>query len=674
MSSINSDIFRISSSIPTVKKRNSKAKLFPRSSSVTISKIRKKNILNNSNNDKINNINFSMINYQNKNNSSLGRREIQSKSERMPINIINDFNNNNINEDINNIKKNIFENIDIFIEDDLMEEEIIEENNKIKSVLNDLIFWDNEHLTDRKDKKNTLIASIQKEKTFYYSKNDIEKKLNKTINKKGQKVNLDKKSNILKLKYKILNSNKKSENKVNKFDIENDPKFKENALLINLKKERKKLEIIQREELKQIYKQLIINKIKKKKYNEVLNNTYHLLDKARTEYNLSVDILEKRIEATQKYYEAIIKDYEIQHHFEKKPINKDNLSNSLNNNITSVKKIRTKINNLELYEAKMKNYREYLSIVEDINDEIKKYDNKFNNIQNELNDLLIQINKKLTELNNDNNKLKIIYKELRYKETQYYLSILKTGTDTRADGLSWIIKRLIELNIPMNYSIFPKFLDREEINYLIQISTLEYEKAQIINIIENLKQRKKKNLVINSKIINNKLTDKKDLYQKFKFNINLNDDNNYKNLYGSKLFDKVIEKYNNHYITKNKLYAFKKQNSADNLILEDIKKKLNIFAHNKDSNIFKKENNKEFSNINQKDKEQYYNILFLSEREKKLNLYIQKMRMKEYLKFKEKFKAIQIKDLLYKQYYNQVFNALFGKNNFDISPSKSIKI
>ena len=48
--------------------------------------------------------------------------------------------------------------------------------------------------------------------------------------------------------------------------------------------------------------------------------------------------------------------------------------------------------------------------------------------------------------------------------------------------------------------------------------------------------------------------------------------------------------------------------------------------------------------------------------------------MKEYLKFKEKFKAILIKYLLYKQYYNQVFNALFGKNNFDISPSKGIKI
>ena len=304
----------------------------------------------------------------------------------------------------------------------------------------------------------------------------------------------------------------------------------------------------------------------------------------------------------------------------------------------------------------------------------KNWNNIFNNFQNELNDLLIQINKKLTELNNDNNKLKIIYKELRYKETQYYLSILKTGTDTRADGLSWIIKRLIELNIPMNYSIFPKFLDREEINYLIQISKLEYEKAQIINIIENVKLRKKKNLVIKNKPINNSITDKKDLYKKFKFNINLNDDSNYRNIYGSKLFDKVIEQYNNHYVIKNKLYSFKKQNSADNLILKDIKKKLNIFAHNQDSNIFKKENNKEFSSINQKDKEQYYNILFLSEREKKLNLYIEKMRMKEYLKFKEKFKAIPIKDLLFKQYYNQVFNALFGKNNFDISSSKDIKI
>lgn len=262
--------------------------------------------------------------------------------------------------------------------------------------------------------------------------------------------------------------------------------------------------------------------------------------------------------------------------------------------------------------------------------------------------------------------MKIIYKDISYKETQYYLSILKTGTDTRADGLSWIIKRLIELNLPINYSIFPKFLDQEEIEYLIKISKLELEKDQIKNIIDNLKQRKK-DFSIN-KTINDKKIDKKDLYIKFKFNINnINDDMNYNNLYGSQLIDKVVKQYNNHCTKKNKLYEFNKQNSADNLIIKDIKGKINIFAHNQDPSIFEHEKNKDFLNIKEIEKEQYNDVVFLREREKQLNSSIQKLRMKEYHKFKEKFRAIiPIKELIYKQYYHQVYNALFGKNTFDI--------
>ena len=626
------------SSSRNIKTRKSEPLFHPRASSVTISKIKKKNILNKDNKEKnFNNQSILDIDMEifpiNKN---ILNKEKEINSQKKSIKKI-DYNNNDNDNNVN-IKNDLFEKIDIFIEDDLIEEEIIEENNKIKSVLNNLIFWDNEHLTDRKEKNNnSLIAYIQKEKSISYSKNTIEKNFNKTQRrlsvKKGQKLLLDKKPNIYKLKYKILNSDKKDEKeKNNQFDIDGHPKFKDNNLLINLKKERKKLEITQKEELKRIYKGLIINKIKKNKYNEVLNSVYHLLDKARTEFNLSVDILEKRIETTQKFYEAIIKDYEIQHHFfknnDKKPSKSINTIDILNYTLnTNFKKGKTKINNLEIYEAKIKSYREYLSIVEDINNEIKQYENKFRNIQMELNYLIIQINQKLSELAKENNKLKIIYKELSYKETQYYLSILKTGTDTRADGLSWIIKRLMELNIPINYSIFPKFLDKDEINYLIKLAKLELEKSQIKTIIETLKHQKKKNNVTKTKIINNNTTDRKSLYKKFKFNINMNDDNN-NNYFGSKLIDKLIEQYNKHYIMKNKLYNYKKQNSADNLILKNIKDKINIFAHNKDFSIFNKLNNKGILNNNQKEKEQYYSILFLSEREKQLNLYINNLRKK----------------------------------------------
>ena len=681
MASIEGGKSRIFSSIPKIKNINKYA-LHPRSSSVTISKIRKKrNILNNVNNQK--NINLSQNDIPiNDNNSLLSLKERVIQSERIPVKIVKEFNNSNYSNNNNSFKKNFFENIDIFIQNDLIEEEIIEENNKIESVLNYLIFWDNDHLDRKHINRNSLIASVEKEKTIYTSKNDIEKNYNRSINtysnknlskRKEQKLFLDKNPNAFQLKNKILNSKQKSEEKIDKFDIENNPKFKETTLLLNLKKERKKLENTHKEELKSLYKQLLINQIKKKKFNEVLNNAYLLLEKSRTEYNLSIDILQKRIESTKKYFEAIIKDYDIQNNFLKNPVNKS-LNKSLNNNMDNsskfvrIRKIRTKTKKFEIYEAKVKSYREYLSIVEDINNEIKQYENKFNNISNELNEFMGQINNKLLELNIENKKIKTIYKELNYKETQYYLSILKAGTDTRADGLSWIVKRLIELNLSINYSIFPKFLDQEEIEYLIKISKLELEKDQIKNIIENLKQRKKKGLFINKKISTNKM-DKKDLYTKFKFNININEDINYNNLYGSKLIDKLVEQYNNHYTYKNKLYEFNKQNSADNLFIKDIKSKINIFAHNQDPSIFKKEKNKDFVKINEIEKEQYYDILFLRQREKQLNLNIQKLRMKEYLKFKEKFQTIiPMKELIYKQYYHQVYNALFGKNSLDIPP------
>ena len=401
------------SSSRNIKTRKSEPLFHPRASSVTISKIKKKNILNKDNKEKnFNNQSILDIDMEifpiNKN---ILNKEKEINSQKKSIKKIDYNNNDNDNDNDNNvnIKNDLFEKIDIFIEDDLIEEEIIEENNKIKSVLNNLIFWDNEHLTDRKEKNNnSLIAYIQKEKSISYSKNTIEKNFNKTQRrlsvKKGQKLLLDKKPNIYKLKYKILNSDKKDEKeKNNQFDIDGHPKFKDNNLLINLKKERKRLEITQKEELKRIYKGLIINKIKKNKYNEVLNSVYHLLDKARTEFNLSVDILEKRIETTQKFYEAIIKDYEIQHHFfknnDKKPSKSINTIDILNYTLnTNFKKGKTKINNLEIYEAKIKSYREYLSIVEDINNEIKQYENKFRNIQMELNYLIIQINQKLSEL------------------------------------------------------------------------------------------------------------------------------------------------------------------------------------------------------------------------------------------------------------------------------------
>ena len=614
-------------------------------------------------------------NYINRNITLFNNKEREIKSERKSININNELNN-----------KNLFKSMDIFIEKDLMKEEIIDEKNKIKSMLNNLIFWENEHLLERKEKEKTtqnklFMIKINKQRTN--SKND--RRINKSIINIGKGKTLSLKlserlasdrNNSLKLKYDILEPNDNKNNSINKVKFDYDiTKEKEIQSLVTSEKDRKHLENTKKEELKQINQKILLNKYKKKQYNDVLNSTYHLLDKARTEYNLSVDILQKRIESTQKYYEAIIKDYEIQHHFkrdEKRQLSKSMRSIEIPNTIyNNIKKNKNKINNLELYEAKMRSYRDYLSIVEDINNEIKKYDINFNNIRKELNELIIKINEKLCELNLDTSELKAIFKDLSYQESQYYLSLLKFGRDTRKDGLSWIIKRLMELNIPITHNIFPKFLDKEHINYLIKIGKLEYEKTQIKSIIEALKEMgKSKKKLEKSKSVNDNMTSNKENYYKnFNFNNDILNEDIYNNFYGSKVIDKLMELYNKQYIMKNKLYIYKKQNNLDNLVLKEIKKKINIFARNKDDKIFNEENIKNniknVINVSIKGKEQYYNILVLREKEKKLNWYIRNLRKKQILIFQEKYRPVEIKDIVSKMNYQKMFNALFGKNDFD---------
>ena len=52
-------------------------------------------------------------------------------------------------------------------------------------------------------------------------------------------------------------------------------------------KETSKFENLNKEKLIKIYKYILISKTKKKKYKEILESTYHLLNQARNECKLS---------------------------------------------------------------------------------------------------------------------------------------------------------------------------------------------------------------------------------------------------------------------------------------------------------------------------------------------------------------------------------------------------
>ena len=139
-----------------------------------------------------------------------------------------------------------------------------------------------------------------------------------------------------------------------------------------------------------------------------------------------------------------------------------------------------------------------------------------------------EYNKKLQLINEEQGYLKFVYYTMVQNQRLYYFNILKSGYDVRYDGLVWCVKNLIEMNTNLEYFHFPKFLDHEQIDYLIsQAKSLllenlynltlrilkrkqnkrrdeqkqnEYKKLQIyVNERQNDRERKRKERKLNTK-------------------------------------------------------------------------------------------------------------------------------------------------------------------------------
>ena len=140
---------------------------------------------------------------------------------------------------------------------------------------------------------------------------------------------------------------------------------------------------------------------------------------------------------------------------------------------------------MEKYEEKINKYREYLSIYEDINKEIKTYENKYNIVKKDLGSFINEIKEKIEKINDELNQFQYLFNELKDQQIEYFFEKLKKGVDTRYEGLSWIVKKLMELKTSIKPDLFPNFLDQEQINYIIQISKLGFESNQLKQILKN---------------------------------------------------------------------------------------------------------------------------------------------------------------------------------------------
>ena len=75
---------------------------------------------------------------------------------------------------------------------------------------------------------------------------------------------------------------------------------------IKLKKKKKQNWKKEKKNFNRKYEKFITNKLKQKRYESIMDDTYHLLDNSRTEYQLCIDILKERIKCIEQYYKKVI--------------------------------------------------------------------------------------------------------------------------------------------------------------------------------------------------------------------------------------------------------------------------------------------------------------------------------------------------------------------------------
>ena len=524
---------------------------------------------------------------------------------------------------------------------------------RIESVLSEIINWDNKQLIENNKQFQDAKLYCEKEKKLLnmqrilsennINSNNINGFCTKTATDKKEEFKTLSRFSIFYTNYnpnlEMLNNNKK-DNSLNN--------------IINIEKSNTKFENANLDRLMKIYEYVKNNKIKKKKYKEVIDSAYNLIFQAKKECELSVDLLKERIKSLQKYYEAYIKSYS---------------------------KIKdSKDRKIKLYEEKIIKYREYLSIYEEINEEIKKYEDNYNIIKVDLDSFINEIRKKIEIITKEINKYKYLFNELKEQQIEYYLDKLKKGEDTRKEGLSWIVQKLMELKVDIEPNLFPGYLDQEQIEFIIKISELDFELHQLRIILKTFKEKKKsflKDKINNDKIVNmkrqsiKKIKLKKIKNEDFALAGDINFEIDFESCFDEFLKDKgiknpkIIELQKKFKLKEgfNSFIKYKTEANKLNIITKRIRNKMNLYSQTNDSKLFEKIKKHKVKYIDV-ETEFFKDFAEINDRIEKLDEMIERLKKEEYLIFKEKIKLIRESDRQKK--FEIIYNALFGEIIFDM--------
>ena len=291
-----------------------------------------------------------------------------------------------------------------------------------------------------------------------------------------------------------------------------------NAYYIKIIKEKIKYESQLHDELLKINNIIIRKKSLKDEKNEKIKEIFKEKNILLKEYNDRYNINRQTYWFKYDNYEHNFKKFISTEYIEANMKLNKQLENIENNKIEKQKNFhRNKTMSIDEAKLTLSNKKKKKLLIEKKNkDEYSRkqlkemeYLRKFKllNMNNEMNNKLKQLHDnyqyKIDELNLKQKQLEYeisiikdeieyysqINDELRKEHKIYYMEKLKKGFDCREEGLIWIVTNLFELQVPLDYQHFPKFLTHEQIDYIKNYSELKLKLNQLKIIINILKKK-----------------------------------------------------------------------------------------------------------------------------------------------------------------------------------------
>ena len=480
--------------------------------------------------------------------------------------------------------------------------------------------WDKDHCYKEKDKGNS--TRLYKKLIDYYKKNNLinEEKNLRRINSISKT-----KPNFRQILYnELLDQNKLLKNIImsspTKKNINEDKKnqnnenekrniFKNHFSCVDIKKNNKEDIFINLLNKKEDDNKYFQNKIMKEKLkyekelhqkllfvNTLLFNKKFIKNEKKKELNIIYDKKNKLLIDYNNEFKKDIKQYLIKYDEYNYSLKKKiKFFSNETEQIIKKKSLSSDKNNYNYISNQFKNI-EYLkkNKMISLNNEITK---KQRNLKNEYIEKFKELNKEkdilennIIVLNNEISYYKHINDELLKEYKLYYMNILKKGDDIRKDGLLWIVKNLIEIQVNLEYQHFPKYLNNEQIDYLKNLAYINLEENELKILISVLKkkqsnQRLKDNIKIMN-LVDSLMKDKKE---------NLNNNNEIEDI-SKMITQKFFKIYKNN---ENALKLIIDKNEEDikiKNILNQIKKGLYSLEDNQKKNNFLNENKKSILN------------------------------------------------------------------------------